>query len=193
MSSSINTGSAAVTPRHSNAGFSHSQYGKAHYGDGHPSRIAVHLPIVLFSDSERSLGVDITSCGRYHGIDVKIKFLTRSQHQVTYPEWLSAWSLELIKILNRMDTQPPPSYPSRRSDLTGQDLGLDISVRTYDRAALAQHTLVWETSPKQGQWHYAPLEYRRECCPMYRMVWTAEKGEAMLQEIPRRRQPWEKL
>jgi hypothetical protein len=157
--------------------------------DDSGAHMAVHLPVVLFSDGERSMGVDIASAGKLHRLAVTINFLDPIQQRVSYSEWLAAWSPALINVLMKMETDPAPFDDTLRSQLKSNEFGLDISVRTEGRPALADHVLLWEPAPKEGQPHYFPSAYSRKCCPAYRLVGNPWSGKAMLQDMPRRRQP----
>lgn len=172
--------------------FSYSADGRHHCSDGRSSRIAVHLPIVLFTDGDSSLGVDIETTARWHSAGVTIKCFDRGQQPVTYQRWLTVWGPAISALLKKMNADAV-SYLDMRRQVTSASIGLKIYVEKYGRSACGRYDLIWDPFPEQGEPYRPPFEYSRECgCRNYRMVWSTEKGEAILETTPRRPQPWER-
>lgn len=173
--------------------FKHSGYSKHHAGECRGAHEATHLPVILFSDGQASVGVDIETLGRLHSVHIAIRFLDRSQRRITYREWLSVWGSTLSKAFKDMgskETQITP-YAFSQSNAESKAIGIDISVNTYGRRAYAYHRVVWDFPPKEGQPYYPPVAFARKCCQSYRMTWSEEKGEAVLQEVSRKKYPYE--
>jgi hypothetical protein len=195
--SSTNTASADRVLRAPKTDFTYWTYSTPHSGDCASAREARHMPIVLFAAGQASIGVDISSSGRMHSVNTVIKFFDRNQRRITYREWLRIWGPTLTKLFKvleskNLNTTLVSSFYNSGSRVECSPIGLEISVTTSGRIASGSYHLLWEVpSNKRGQEHYPPFEYTRKCCPNYRMVWSEEKGEAVLQEVPRRKYSWE--